>query len=202
MAVNTAQRYVTMKTRHGTLLVRYVSLNGQEGVLLRAVCLKKNVVPVRVQSSCLFSESLGTTDCDCAAQLSRSLQVAVQEGGLVVYSYEEGRGAGLRTKLKAIALQARERIDTAEAYSRLGLPKDLRKYELGAKAIAEELGTGHVVELLTNNPNKAEMLAQQGIPIHSTRRLVCADTESVREYLHEKVRVLGHQLGTHMNDAE
>ena len=201
MTIDTTQ-YVTMATRYGSLLVRYVGLNGREGVSIRAARLKEDVVPVRVQSSCLFSESLGAVDCDCAAQLTRSLQIAAQEGGLVVYSYEEGRGAGLRAKLNAIALQASERIDTAKAYARLGLPKDLRDYELAAKVIADDLEAGSLVELLTNNPHKAKMLSQRGIGIHSTRRLVCADTELVRGYLFEKARVLGHELGTHMDDGE
>ena len=121
---------------------------------------------------------------------------------MVIYSYEEGRGAGLRAKLDAIALQAREGIDTAEAYARLGLPKDLRDYKLAAKVIADELETGSVVELLTNNPHKATMLAQRGIKIHSTRHLVCAYTEDIKEYLSDKARVLGHELGVHMDDGE
>ena len=184
------------------MLVRHVDLNGREGVSIRAAHLNEDVVPVRVQSSCLFSEAFGAVDCDCAAQLAHSLEIAAQEGGLVVYSYEEGRGAGLRRKLDAIALQARERIDTVEAYARLGLPKDLRDYKLAAKAIANELQAGRAVELLTNNPHKAKMLAQQGIKIHSTRPLVCARTKIVRDYLSEKARVLGHRLGTHMDDGD
>ena len=202
MTIDTTQDYVTMETRHGPLLVRYVALNGREGVLVRALHLKEDVVPVRVQSSCLFSESLGAIDCDCGAQLTRSLQIAAEEGGLVVYSYEEGRGAGLRAKFNAITLQANERINTAEAYARLGLPKDLRDYKLAAKVIADELDAGSVVELLTNNPHKATVLAQRGIEIRSTRPLVCADTEEVKRYLFEKARVLGHDFGVHMDDSE
>ena len=202
MTIDATQSYVTIQTRHGPMLVRYVCLDGREGVSLRAANLKEGVVPVRIQSSCLFSESLGAVDCDCAAQLARSLEIAAQEGGLVVYCYEEGRGAGLRAKFEAIALQAKEQIDTAEAYRLLGLQKDPRDYKLAAKVITEELEAGSSVELLTNNPDKEKMLAQQGIRVYSRRSLFCAPTEHAEEHLRETALALGHDFETHRDNGE
>src|SRR3954466_13580798 len=76
-----------------------------DGVLVRGLRSMPRPVPVRVQSSCLFGESFGAVDCDCADQLRASLGMVASEGGILVYLYEEGRGVGLRTKIEAIGVQ-------------------------------------------------------------------------------------------------
>ena len=47
---------------------------------------------VRIHSSCLFGESFHALACDCAMQLSSTLQLIYNNGnGVVVYEYAEGR---------------------------------------------------------------------------------------------------------------
>lgn len=184
---------INLTTKYGVLLAKYVEFNGKMGVVVKATRLNTKLIPVRVQSSCLFSESLGAIDCDCAAQLDTALQIISKEGGVLLYIYEEGRGAGLQNKIEAIALQCREKIDTASAFAKLGLPRDLRNYEFAAQVLAQEL-KNREISLLTNNPNKVDMLERNGLKIQMRRSLICADSSLVRTYLFEKANVLGHDL--------
>ena len=58
-------------------------------------------VPVRVHSECFTGEVMGSLRCDCAEQLRKGLQYIAQQGrGVVVFLRQEGRGIGLRNKLR------------------------------------------------------------------------------------------------------
>ena len=62
-------------------------------------------VMVRVHSSCMTGDILGSLRCDCGEQLHHSLQMIDKVGkGLVLYMNQEGRGIGLINKLKAYKL--------------------------------------------------------------------------------------------------
>ena len=62
-------------------------------------------VLVRVHSSCLTGDILGSLRCDCGDQLAMALKMIEAEGsGIVLYIAQEGRGIGIVNKLKAYAL--------------------------------------------------------------------------------------------------
>jgi GTP cyclohydrolase II len=186
-----------LETKAGPVHVRYVRDQGKEGVCLvgqRPVPDEKPV-PLRVQSSCLFSESFGSTDCDCALQLKRSLAIIIEEGGIVIYFYEEGRGAGLEAKIEAMRLEQTFGIDTLQAYKRLNLKPDIRNYKAAADILTHLLPTGRAVALLTNNPRKEKLIRDAGVNIVQRRPLVCNfDNPYIHHHLQEKVRVLGHEI--------
>ena len=79
--------------------------------------------------------------------------------GVIVYLRQEGRGIGLINKIRAYQLQD-QGLDTVEANVALGLPVDARDFTL-AKHIFDHLGV-HSVKLLTNNPQKVQVLADAG----------------------------------------
>jgi 3,4-dihydroxy 2-butanone 4-phosphate synthase/GTP cyclohydrolase II len=102
---------------------------------------------------------------------------------------QEGRGIGLRDKLKAYQLQE-QGADTVEANQLLGYPADLRDYGLGAQILVD-LGLTSI-RLLTNNPKKVVGLEGYGLKI--TER-VPIETEANcfnQRYLKTKSRKLGH----------
>src|SRR3989442_1446386 len=111
---------IRLPTPHGEFDVLHVLVTGPGGTIREGVALQKitdsTPVIVRIQSSCLFGESFWASDCDCALQLHAALGRISQSGGLLLYFYEEGRGAGLATKFKAIELQQVEGLDTRQAY--------------------------------------------------------------------------------------
>jgi GTP cyclohydrolase II len=141
----------------------------------------------------VFSEALTAIDCDCAEQLYQSLALIAAHSGLVIYVYEEGRGAGLSAKFAAIALQQSEGIDTAEAFRRLGLEADPRAHKFASAVIAHLIGSAPVV-LLTNNPHKVEALTECGVNIVSRMPLLPIEGSPADAYLQAKARVLGHKL--------
>ncbi|MFG2169468.1 GTP cyclohydrolase II [Micromonospora chersina] len=182
---------VRLPTKYGDLTMRYARQGDTEAVVVVKATGMGGPVPVRVQSSCVFSESFGALDCDCADQLDAALSIISDGGGCLIYVYEEGRGAGLAKKFAAVRLQAELGIDTATAFHKLGMPPDLRDYRLASAVIKEIYGDSSVV-VLTNDPRKLARLRENGVAVSERRPLVVAKRAIVADYLEGKSRVLGH----------
>lgn len=150
---------------------------------------------VRLQSSCLFGEALWATDCDCGQQLSLSLDIVLRDKGLLVYFYEEGRGAGLRKKFEAIRLQQTQGLDTDAAFECLQLKPDLRSYRAAAEVLKNVIGATTEITLLTSNPKKADALRSRGVLVGSTESLIAERiNSSLAHYLVKKSELLGHRF--------
>ena len=145
---------------------------------------------VRVQSACYTAEIFRSTDCDCHEQLERSLERVHQEGGAVVYMLCDGRGAGLLTKVRGLAL-ADDGYDTADAYAHLGVELDPRNYDRVAYCL-HALGLSDV-RLLTNNPRKLDGLEAAGVKVEREPLEIPATAES-QPYLRTKKDKMGHLL--------
>lgn len=149
-------------------------------------------VLVRMHSSCVTGDVLGSLRCDCGDQLELALRKIEAEGrGVVVYIAQEGRGIGLLNKLRAYELQDKG-MDTVEANQALGFKADLRDYGLGAQVLAE-LGVERI-RLMTNNPAKVAGLAGYGLEIVEHVPLVSEPSEHNVMYLRTKKEKLGHRL--------
>jgi len=190
---------IQLSTHYGDFEVSHVTTQDagaaliREGVVLRSLTDADPLI-VRVQSSCLFSESFWATNCDCALQLQASLERVAHQGGMVLYFYEEGRGAGLATKFKAIELQQSQNMDTRAAYECLNMNVDSRSYEAAAAILKRLLGERAIV-LLTNNPGKRRGLRENGVNVASCENLVRGlDTPAIANYLKEKAEILGHNI--------
>ena len=150
-------------------------------------------VLVRAHSQCLTGDVFGSLRCDCGAQLQLALEMIEKEGrGILLYMRQEGRGMGLKEKLRAYQLQDNEGLDTVEANERLGFPPDLRDYGIGAQILVE-LGVKKM-RLLTNNPQKVKGLAGYGLEIVERIPLQTSPTPFNRAYLQTKRTKLGHLL--------
>lgn len=149
-------------------------------------------VLVRMHSSCLTGDLLGSLRCDCGDQLSMALERVESEGkGVVVYIPHEGRGIGLINKLKAYELQD-DGLDTVEANQALGFKADLRDYGLGAQVLVD-LGV-RKLRLMTNNPAKVAGIQGHGLEISEHVPLIAEATETREKYLATKREKLGHRL--------
>jgi GTP cyclohydrolase II len=123
----------------------------------------KNAPLVRLHSSCLTGDILGSMRCDCGDQLRGALsKMQAENGGVVLYLDQEGRGIGLANKLRAYQLQD-QGLDTYAANRALGFADDERDFSLAA-AILRDLGISSL-RLLTNNPSKVEQLQSFGITV-------------------------------------
>jgi 3,4-dihydroxy 2-butanone 4-phosphate synthase/GTP cyclohydrolase II len=149
-------------------------------------------VLVRVHSSCLTGDILGSLRCDCGDQLQMALEMIEKEGrGVVLYIAQEGRGIGIVNKLKAYELQDKG-MDTVEANQALGFKADLRDYGLGAQVLSS-LGIKKM-RLITNNPSKVKGLQGHGLEIVDHVPIVTEPTEHSEKYLKTKKHKLGHDL--------
>lgn len=146
---------------------------------------------VRLHSECLTGDILGSQRCDCGRQLSMSLALIAQQGGILLYLRQEGRGIGLLNKIKAYVLQD-QGLDTVEANHHLGFAADERDYGWAAQML-RALGVTQV-RLLTNNPHKVSSLEGYGIAVTERVPLQVRASQNNMKYLRAKQEKLGHIL--------
>jgi len=117
--------------------------------------------------------------------------VAEAGKGAIIYMRQEGRGIGLRNKLKAYSLQD-QGADTVEANEMLGFKDDLRDYGIGAQILVD-LGL-HKIRLLTNNPKKIKGLEGYGLQVTERIPIEIEPHERNIQYLRAKRSKMGHIL--------
>jgi 3,4-dihydroxy 2-butanone 4-phosphate synthase/GTP cyclohydrolase II len=150
-------------------------------------------VLVRVHSECLTGDAFGSVRCDCGEQLDAALKMIDEAGmGVLLYMRQEGRGIGLKNKIRAYGLQDEEGLDTVQANERLGFPADLRDYGVGAQ-ILHDLGV-RKMRIITNNPGKRAGIEGYGLKIVERVPLEIKPNEKNLEYLRTKKEKLGHVL--------
>ncbi|HEV2100991.1 MAG TPA: hypothetical protein VGR45_18945 [Stellaceae bacterium] len=182
---------IPLETKYGALTARYFRIgDNREGVVLSGSAPLSDPVFLRLQSSCLFSESFATTDCDCAQQLHASLARITAQGGFCIYEFAEGRGAGLAAKFEAIQLQSQEGLNTRQAYERLGLSPDPRDFSPIVQ-LCEMAGIPRRVALATNNPGKIRAFEAAGFTVERVV-LQLEITPTIASYLQQKRECLGH----------
>jgi 3,4-dihydroxy 2-butanone 4-phosphate synthase/GTP cyclohydrolase II len=159
--------------------------------LIKETQFKNQVPMVRIHSECITGDVFGSCKCDCGSQLQQSLSLIAEEGGVLIYLRQEGRGIGLANKLKAYALQE-QGYDTVEANLELGLPVDGRDYAVAFQIL--KYFNMDVVRLLTNNPYKVDAMRKYGIQVSERIALSVEPTHENRAYLKTKKEKLGHIL--------
>jgi 3,4-dihydroxy 2-butanone 4-phosphate synthase/GTP cyclohydrolase II len=186
---------VKMPTKYGDFeLIAFKQLNTGEIHLAikKGEWEKGEPVMVRVHSSCMTGDILGSLRCDCGDQLHKALRIIEQEGkGVVLYMNQEGRGIGLLNKLKAYKLQE-QGMDTVEANLELGFGMDERDYGVGAQ-ILRHLGISKM-KLLSNNPKKRAGLLGYGLEVTETVAIEILPNEHNEKYLTTKRDKMGHDI--------
>jgi 3,4-dihydroxy 2-butanone 4-phosphate synthase/GTP cyclohydrolase II len=186
-----------LPTRHGGEFRSIVYENDIDHVdhvaLVKGEIRPEDDVLVRVHSECLTGDAFGSLRCDCGEQLGAALKMIEEEGrGVLLYMRQEGRGIGLKNKIKAYALQDHEGLDTVQANERLGFPADMRDYGVGSQILVD-LGVRRM-RLITNNPGKRAGIEGYGLQIVERVPLEIQPNEKNFEYLRTKKEKLGHVL--------
>lgn len=147
-------------------------------------------IPLRLHSSCLTGDLLGSLRCDCGEQLNTGVQrLAEAGGGLLLYLAQEGRGIGLANKLRAYQLQDGG-LDTLDADQQLGFKTDERTYDVAA-ALLRQLNIT-AVNLLTNSPHKVRELRAAGIAVSEIDALPGTPNPHNARYIRTKQERAGH----------
>ena len=146
-------------------------------------------VEVRIHSECMTGDVFSSSRCDCGAQLDTSMQKLQQDGGILIYLRQEGRGIGLIEKLKAYNLQD-EGLNTYEANVKLGHQEDARSFD-AAVQVLKYLGVKKI-KLLTNNPEKISAFKEDSIEVIERLPLQVGVIPENEEYLEAKRLIKGH----------
>lgn len=183
----------TIPTAMGSFKV-YAFTESQTGVdhlaIVHGDIDSRKRIPVRIHSECWTGEVLGSLKCDCGLQLELALKSVAQDGGMVIYLRQEGRGIGLLNKIKAYALQE-EGLDTVEANLQLGFPDDLRNYNAAIQML-KFFGLNRIA-LMTNNPKKLKAMEQAGFDVKRIQHQSPVN-EYNKSYLYTKASKSGHLL--------
>ncbi|CAI27470.1 GTP cyclohydrolase II [Ehrlichia ruminantium] len=146
---------------------------------------------VRIHSSCYTGDLLDSLSCDCRSQLHLSIKLMVEnKGGIILYLAQDGRGIGLTNKIRTYQLQIKYNFDTVDANRFFGFEDDERAF-IAAIKILEKLGISKL-QLLTNNPNKAEEIKKYGINITKILPIFVDINQHNINYINTKAKRLGH----------
>ncbi|MBR0274908.1 MAG: bifunctional 3,4-dihydroxy-2-butanone-4-phosphate synthase/GTP cyclohydrolase II [Prevotella sp.] len=186
---------VDMPTQYGHFRIipfRQKTTGQEHFALIKGQWQEDEPILVRVHSSCMTGDILGSQRCDCGEQLHRAMQKIEEEGkGVIVYMQQEGRGIGLMNKLAAYKLQE-EGYDTVDANLCLGFKADERDYGCGAQML-RHLGV-HKMRLMTNNPVKRVGLEAYGLEIVENVPIEVTPNKYNLRYLQTKKQRMGHTL--------
>jgi GTP cyclohydrolase II len=148
-------------------------------------------VLVRVHSECITGDLFGSLKCDCGLQLHESMERLKQEGGVLIYLRQEGRGIGLYNKLQAYSLQEQGH-DTYMANRLLGYGNDERSFHVAGEMLkAVNINT---VRLMTNNARKGAELREEGIAVTELIPTGTYANKHNYDYLVAKTNQDGHTL--------
>ena len=172
-------------------VIGFTDHDGEEHLAIYLGDISENPL-LRIHSQCLTGDIFGSFRCDCGEQLDTALdRIQSSKAGVLVYLRQEGRGIGLKHKIKAYKLQE-EGLDTVEANEKLGFKPDLRDYGVGAQ-ILKDLGATKLT-VLTNNPKKLVGLEGHGLEITSRVPIQIEMNQENKKYLNTKKNKLGHIL--------
>ncbi|MBZ7985285.1 GTP cyclohydrolase II [Campylobacter sp. Cr9] len=179
-------KQANLPTRFGNFIIQSFKENDKEHLVIMKGEINDEV-NVRIHSECLTGDALGSLKCDCRDQLKASLRYIEENGGMVIYLRQEGRGIGLFNKVNAYNLQD-SGLDTLEANLQLGFKDDERDYKIVDFIL--EYYKIKSVKLLTNNPLKLKAISKdvKRIP------LIMKSNDYNKQYLKVKSCKMGHML--------
>jgi len=183
-----------IKTEFGNFRVCFHETKHNKCVSFSQGDLSKNTPIVRLHSACLFGEVFHSLHCDCYHQLTETMRlIRVNKCGVLIYSFQEGRGIGLKKKIQAMEIQRIEKCDTVDAFKKIGLKKsDYRDYKAEIEAL-KDLGLGKKIKTFSGNPQKIKALEEAGYNIIEFLKVDDKIlTEEAKEEIETKLKKMGY----------
>ena len=154
---------------------------------------KKPIPAVRIHSSCLTGDLMGSQKCDCGYQLQSAIEFMSKSKNMsiLIYLNQEGRGLGIHNKIISYNIQENG-WDTYQADNILGFSGDERDY----KAAIEILKYFKIskLDLITNNPEKIEYLKNNKIKVDKIIKIKPGINSHNLKYLETKKTIGKHLL--------
>ena len=146
---------------------------------------------IRIHSSCYTGDLLNSLSCDCRCQLHTAIKLMIEnEGGIILYLAQDGRGIGLTNKIRTYQLQIKHNFDTVDANRFFGFEDDERVF-IPAVKILQKLRISKL-QLLTNNPNKISEIQKHGIEVTKILPIFVDTNQHNINYINTKAKRLGH----------
>ena len=181
-------KIANLPSQYGSFKIQSFKENGLDHFVIFTDTLP-SIPFIRIHSECLTGDVFKSIKCDCGEQLDFAMKKIAEEGGMIIYLRQEGRGIGLFNKVNAYSLQD-VGYDTVEANEKLGFEADLRKFDLVPKILKEF--KINKIKLMTNNPRKLNSL--EDIEIVERIPVIMSSCEYNYEYLKVKKEEFGHLL--------
>jgi 3,4-dihydroxy 2-butanone 4-phosphate synthase/GTP cyclohydrolase II len=155
-----------LKTKYGNFKVCYHKSARGVAISFSKGDLTKGAPIVRIHSSCLFGESFHSLECECGKQLTGALRLINKYGnGVIIYAYKEGRGVGIKNKMRLIKIARKHKLNSSEAFGKLGFNKtDYRKYDVEI-SVLNDLKVSKKIKALTKNSEKIKSMKDAGYEI-------------------------------------
>jgi len=183
-----------IKTKYGRFKVCYHEFKNESCLSFSKGNLTRINTIVRIHSACLFGEVFQSLHCDCYIQLKKAIDlIRKNKNGVIIYSYQEGRGIGLKNKIKSMEISRKKNIDTVDAFIELGFTKpDYRSYQVEINAL-KELNINKKIRLLSGNPLKIRTLKKAGYEIENILENVQGLNKLAKNGRRAKIKKLGYK---------
>lgn len=199
-----------LKTEHGKFWQYNFAIDDQwekYSVIVKAELDQDHLTPVfkktdqlllRTDSGCETGHVFGCLTCECREQLHLALKTIgeVGEGMIINIPRQDGRGMGLTFKLATLWIQDVLGVNTVESATLLapGGVIDIRTYS-GVICILKFFSISKAcrINLATNNPDKAEVFAENGYTVADYTPIVIEPNEHTEIHLQAKQDHLGHK---------
>jgi len=199
-----------LKTEHGKFWQYSFAIDDRwekYSVIVKAELDKNLLIPVfnskdklvlRTDSGCETGQVFGDLTCECHDQFHLALKTLeeIGEGMLINIPHQDGREMGLTFKLATLWIQDVLEINTVESATLLAPSGviDIRTYS-GVICILKFFGISKTcrINLVTNNPKKARVFAENGYTIADYTPIVIKPNKHTEAHLKAKQDYLGHK---------
>ena len=170
----------------------YIGSDKHVAIIVNPNKIKKQFVNLRIHSACFTGDIFHSLKCDCGEQLNQSITYMVKNnGGIILYLEQEGRGIGLANKMRAYSLQAKG-MDTIDADHNIGFLDDERDFKIAARIL--KLLKIQKVNMITNNKNKINSIKKAGIKVENQVNTKPTLNKFNKNYFKTRIKKTGYGL--------
>ena len=169
----------------------YIASHQHMAIIINQKKIKKTT-NLRIHSACFTGDIFHSLKCDCGEQLNQSVTyMSKNNGGIILYLDQEGRGIGLANKMRAYSLQSRG-LDTIDADHNIGFLDDERDFSVASKILS--LLNVKNVNIITNNPLKMSAIKKAGIKISNQINTKPTINKFNKNYFKTRVKKTSYKL--------